>query len=90
MIEGAHWVVPPADGARIAIGYQGPVAPEAVAAFAELAAEEPGAGLLAITSPDRLHAGWIAALASPTQRRPSRACRISSVCWRRWRGTPPW
>jgi pyruvate dehydrogenase E1 component len=62
VIEGAHWVVPPADGARIAIGYQGPVAPEAVAAFAELAAEEPGAGLLAITSPDRLHAGWLAAL----------------------------
>ena len=37
VIEGAHWVVPPADGARIAIGYQGPVAPEAAAAFAELA-----------------------------------------------------
>ena len=29
VIEGAHWVVPPATGARIAIGYQGPVAPEA-------------------------------------------------------------
>ena len=38
------------------------MAPEAVAAFAELQAEEPGAGLLAITSPDRLHAGWLAAL----------------------------
>jgi pyruvate dehydrogenase E1 component len=62
VIEGAHWVVPPADGGRIAIGYQGPVAPEAMAAFAELVAEEPGAGLLAITSPDRLHAGWLAAL----------------------------
>jgi pyruvate dehydrogenase E1 component len=62
VIAGAHWVVPPAHGASIAIGYQGPVAPEAIAAFAELQAEEPGAGLLAITSPDRLHAGWIAAL----------------------------
>ena len=28
VIAGAHWVVPPADGACIAIGYQGPVAPE--------------------------------------------------------------
>ena len=46
----------------IALAYQGPVAPEAEAAFAELATEEPGAGLLAITSPDRLHAGWLAAL----------------------------
>jgi pyruvate dehydrogenase E1 component len=62
VIEGAHWVVPPADGARIAVGYQGAVAPEAEAAFAELVAEEPGVGLLAITSADRLHAGWLAAL----------------------------
>ncbi len=61
VIAGAHWVVPPAAGARIAIGYQGPVAPEAMAAFEELRGEEPGAGLLAITSPDRLHAEWLAA-----------------------------
>ena len=58
VIAGAHWAVPPAPGARIALAYQGPVAPEAEAAFAELAQECPGAGLLAITSPDRLHAGW--------------------------------
>jgi len=62
VIAGAHWVVQPAPGARIALAYQGPVAPEAAAAFAELAAEEPEAGLLAITSPDRLHAGWLSAL----------------------------
>ncbi len=62
VIAGAHWVVPPAPGAPIAIAYQGPVAPEAEAAFAELQEDVPGAGLLAITSPDRLHAGWTAAL----------------------------
>ena len=61
VIAGGHWVVPPAAGARIALAYQGPIAPEAEAAFAELAAEEPGAGLLASTSPARLHAGWLAA-----------------------------
>ncbi len=61
VIAGAHWAVAPAPGARIAIAYQGPVAPEAEAAFAELREEEPGAGLLAITSPDRLFAGWTAA-----------------------------
>jgi pyruvate dehydrogenase E1 component len=61
VIAGAHWVVKPAGGASIALAYQGPVAPEAMEAFAELAAEVPGAGLLAITSPDRLHAGWLAA-----------------------------
>ena len=90
VIEGAHWVVPPADGARIAIGYQGPVAPEAAAAFAELAAEEPGAGLLAITSPDRLHAGWLAALARPTQRRPSRRVAYRAGAGAVGAGTPPW
>lgn len=62
VIAGAHWVVPPAEGARIALGYQGPVALEAEQAFAELRTEAPEAGLLAITSPDRLHAGWTAAL----------------------------
>ncbi len=61
VLAGGYWVTPPAPGARIAIAYQGPVAPEALAAFAEVRAEEPGAGLLAITSPDRLHAGWLAA-----------------------------
>jgi pyruvate dehydrogenase E1 component len=61
VVGGAYWVVPPAPGARIAIAYQGPVAPEAMAAFEELRTEEPGAGLLAITSPDRLHAGWLSA-----------------------------
>jgi pyruvate dehydrogenase E1 component len=61
VIAGAHWVVRPADSSPIAIAYQGPVAPEAEAAFAQLLEDVPGAGLLAITSPDRLHAGWTAA-----------------------------
>jgi pyruvate dehydrogenase E1 component len=59
VIAGGYWMVPPAEGARIAIAFQGPVAPEAMAAFETLRAEEPGAGLLAVTSPDRLHQGWL-------------------------------
>jgi len=58
VISGAHWVKPPAQGARIAIAYQGAVAAEAETAFDALLEDEPGAGLLAITSPDRLYAGW--------------------------------
>jgi pyruvate dehydrogenase E1 component len=61
VIAGAHWVVPPGAGAPIAVAYQGPVAPEAEAAFEILREDVPEAGLLAITSPDRLHAGWLAA-----------------------------
>ncbi len=61
VIAGGHWVVPPARGASIALAYQGPVAEEATVAFESLREDVPGAGLLAITSPDRLHAGWLAA-----------------------------
>jgi pyruvate dehydrogenase E1 component len=61
VIAGAHWVVPPGAGAPIAIAYQGPIATEAEAAFEKLREDVPNAGLLAVTSPDRLHAGWLAA-----------------------------
>ncbi len=71
VIAGAHWVVQPKEGTPIALAYQGPVAPEAEAAFAELQAEVPEAGLLAITSPDRLHAGWLAAARARRQGQPA-------------------
>ena len=58
---GAYWLVPPAPGADLAIVYAGAVAPEAIAAHGELLEDAPGAGLLAVTSPDLLHADWVAA-----------------------------
>jgi pyruvate dehydrogenase E1 component len=61
VIAGAHWIVPPAPGSEIIIATQGAVAAEAERAFATLREEVPAAGLLAITSPDRLYAGWRAA-----------------------------
>ncbi len=61
VISGAHWITEPAKNARIAIAFQGAVAGEAEKAFAALQEDEPGAGLLAITSPDRLYADWRAA-----------------------------
>ncbi|WP_026440154.1 transketolase [Acidocella facilis] len=61
VIAGAHWITRPAPGASIAIAYQGPMAAEAEKAFALLREDVPEAGLLAITSPNRLYAGWRAA-----------------------------
>jgi pyruvate dehydrogenase E1 component len=61
VIAGAHWVRPPAPGASIAIAYQGALAGEAEKAFSMLQDDVPEAGLLAVTSPDRLYAGWRAA-----------------------------
>jgi pyruvate dehydrogenase E1 component len=45
----------------LAIVYQGAVAPQAIAAHAQVLEDIPGAGLLAVTSADRLDAGWHAA-----------------------------
>jgi pyruvate dehydrogenase E1 component len=67
VIAGGHWVVPPQPGATIAIAYQGAVAGEAEKAFAVLREDVPEAGLLAMTSPDRLYAGWRAAQRSRRQ-----------------------
>jgi len=61
VIAGGYWLVPPGPGARVAIAYQGAVAPEARDALAQLAEDLPDCGLLAVTSADRLHAGWLAA-----------------------------
>lgn len=60
VIAGGYWLVPPACGAELAIVFAGAVAPEALAALEQLREDIPGAGLLAVTSPDRLHEGWTA------------------------------
>jgi pyruvate dehydrogenase E1 component len=59
-IEGGYWLKRPAPGTRAAIVYAGALAPEALAAWDQLAEDVPGLGLLAITSPDLLHRGWSA------------------------------
>jgi len=59
IVAGGYWLVPPAPEAELAIAYTGAVAPEAIAAHAALIEDIPGAGLLAVTSADLLHAGWL-------------------------------
>ena len=63
IVAGAYWLSEPGPGAELAIAYCGAVAPEALAAHQAVAEDVPGAGLLAITSPDRLHRDWRAARA---------------------------
>ena len=58
IIDGAYWLKPPAPGAELAIAYCGALAPEALSAYEQVLEDIPGAGLLAITSPDRLYDGW--------------------------------
>ncbi|MCL9983206.1 MAG: transketolase, partial [Erythrobacter sp.] len=63
-LAGAYWLREPAPGAKAAIAYCGAVAPEAIAAREALQDDLPGLGLLAVTSPDRLHREWSAARAA--------------------------
>jgi pyruvate dehydrogenase E1 component len=58
IIAGAYWLREPAEGTELAVAYCGAVAPEALSAHRQIAEDIPGAGLLAITSPDRLHRDW--------------------------------
>lgn len=58
IVSGAYWMHKPAMNAPLAIVYTGAVAPEAIEAHASLSEDIPGAGLLAVTSADRLYAGW--------------------------------
>jgi pyruvate dehydrogenase E1 component len=62
VVAGGYWLVPPAPGTELAVVYSGAVAPEAMAGHAKVCQDIPGAGLLAVTSADRLHAGWLAAV----------------------------
>ncbi len=62
VIAGAYWQVEPAPGAEMALVYTGAIAAEAMEAFEQLREDIPGIGLLAVTSPDRLHLDWSAAL----------------------------
>ena len=63
-IAGAYWLREPAPGAKAAIAYSGAVAPEALGAWEQITDDIPGLGLLAVTSPDRLHREWSAARAA--------------------------
>ena len=61
MINGAYWMRKPGPNAQIVVAYTGTVAPEAIEAVGLMAEDRRDAGLLAITSADRLNAGWTAA-----------------------------
>ena len=64
ILAGGYWMQRPAEAASLAIVYTGAVAPEAMEAHAAMVESNPGAGLLAVTSADRLWRGWNAALRS--------------------------
>jgi pyruvate dehydrogenase E1 component len=61
IIQGAYWLKPPTPQCEAVIAYQGVLASEAIAAAAEIGGDRRHIAILAITSADRLNAGWHAA-----------------------------
>ena len=79
IVAGGYWLEAPSPGAKLAIVYSGAVASEAIAAHAELREDHPGAGLLAVTSADRLARGWHAINAARRQRRIHNRCHLEHL-----------
>ncbi|HUS95234.1 MAG TPA: transketolase [Hyphomicrobiaceae bacterium] len=58
IIDGGYWLRRPDPATSLAIVYMGAVAPEAIEAAGLLSEDGRGVGVLAVTSADRLSAGW--------------------------------
>jgi pyruvate dehydrogenase E1 component len=61
IVDGAYWLREPGPNCQVVIAYTGAVAPEAIHATGLIAEDRRDVGLLAVTSADRLNAGWTAA-----------------------------
>jgi pyruvate dehydrogenase E1 component len=61
IVDGAYWLRKPGPNAQVMVAFTGALAPEAIAAVGLMAEDRRDVGLLAVTSADRLNAGWTAA-----------------------------
>jgi pyruvate dehydrogenase E1 component len=61
IVDGAYWLRKPGPNCQVVVAYTGAVAPEAIEAIGLMAEDRRDVGLLAVTSADRLNAGWTAA-----------------------------
>jgi pyruvate dehydrogenase E1 component len=61
IIDGAYWLRRPGPNCQVVVAYTGAIAPEAIQAVGLMAEDRRDTGLLAVTSADRLNAGWTAA-----------------------------
>jgi pyruvate dehydrogenase E1 component len=61
IIDGAYWMRKPGPNCQVVVAYTGAVATEAIQAVGLMAEDRRDVGLLAVTSADRLNAGWTAA-----------------------------
>jgi len=62
IVDGGYWLREPGPNCQVVVAYTGAVATEAIRAVGLMAEDRRDTGLLAVTSADRLNAGWAAAL----------------------------
>lgn len=79
IVDGGYWLRQPGPNCEVVIAYQGAVAPEAIAATGLLGEDRKDIGLLAITSADRLNAGWKSATSARASGNPQADCHVESL-----------
>ncbi|MCY4306106.1 MAG: transketolase [Aestuariivita sp.] len=78
-VDGAYWLREPGPNCDIIIAYQGAICPQAVHAAGIIGEFRRDVGVLAITSADRLNAGWNAAQRSRTREIKQATSHIESL-----------
>jgi pyruvate dehydrogenase E1 component len=78
-IDGAYWLRKPGPNCSVVIAYQGAVADEAIAAAGMIGEVRRDIGVLAVTSADRLNAGWTAAQRERARGNPDAKSHIEAL-----------
>ena len=78
-LRGGYWLKRPKDGAEAAVVFTGAIAPEAIAAWAQLSEDIPSIGLLNVTSPDLLHRNWSARRAARWTGKPAMPSHVETL-----------
>ncbi|MGB3179268.1 MAG: 1-deoxy-D-xylulose-5-phosphate synthase N-terminal domain-containing protein [Albidovulum sp.] len=78
-IDGAYWLRKPGPNCEVVIAYQGAVAPEAIKAAGRIGEGRRDVGVLAVTSADRLNAGWTAAQRARSRGVESATCHAENL-----------
>jgi len=79
IIRGGYWLRPPDPSCEVVIAYQGVLASEAIEAAGRLGGDKRSVAVLAVTSADRLNAGWHAAQRARMQGDDGATCHIEDL-----------
>ena len=79
ILQGGYWIKPPEPGCEVVIAYQGVLASEAIAAAGLLGGDRRNVAVLAVTSADRLNAGWHGAQRARRGGDPGASCHVERL-----------